>query len=56
MRARVSPDGLRVRLRVEGLRPLYVHELRADGVVSASGAQLAHPDAYYTLNRIPREP
>ncbi len=54
--ARVSPDHLRVRLRVEGLRPLYVHELRADGVVSASGAQLAHPDAYYTLNRIPREP
>jgi len=31
-----------------------VHEIRATGVRSARGAALAHPDAYYTLNRIPR--
>jgi glucose/arabinose dehydrogenase len=53
--ASVSDDGLRVRLKVEGLRPLHVHELRAEGVRSASGAKLTHPDAYYTLNRIPKE-
>ena len=49
----VSADRHRVRLRTEGLRALYVHELRAAGVRSAAGAALAHPDAYYTLNRIP---
>jgi len=37
------------------LRELYVHELRADGMRSAAGAQLDHPDAYYTLNRIPKK-
>jgi hypothetical protein len=47
-------DGKTVRLRVEGLRELYVHELRAAGVRSASGAALESPDAYYTLNRIPK--
>ena len=50
-RATVSGDGLRVRLRTEGRRELYVHELRAEGVRSAGGAKLDHPDAYYTLNR-----
>jgi hypothetical protein len=39
---------------VDGLRELYVHELRAEGVKSAVGAKLDHPDAYYTLNRIPK--
>ncbi|MDP3070924.1 MAG: hypothetical protein Q8N18_11580 [Opitutaceae bacterium] len=54
--AAVSEDGRRVRLKVDGLRALYVHELRAAGVRSAKGAPLAHPDAYYTLNRIPGGP
>jgi hypothetical protein len=30
-----------------------VHELAAKGVRSADGLPLLHPDAYYTLNRIP---
>jgi len=51
--ASVSSDRRRVQLKVDGLRELYVHELRADGVRSAGGEPLAHPDAYYTLNRIP---
>jgi glucose/arabinose dehydrogenase len=46
-------DGRSVRLRVEGLRALCVHELHADGVRSAAGGSLDHPEAYYTLNRIP---
>jgi glucose/arabinose dehydrogenase len=50
----VSADRLSVALKVEGRRALYVHELRADGVKAASGAKLEHPDAYYTLNRIPK--
>ncbi len=53
--AEVSADGLKVRLRIAGLRELYVHELHCDGVRSATGAPLDHADAYYTLNRRPRE-
>ena len=46
----------RVRLKVDGLRALYIHELRAAGVRSTAGTALAEPDAYYTLNRIPGRP
>lgn len=54
--AEVSADALRVRLKVAGLRPVYVHELHADGIRSAQGGTLEHSDAYYTLNRIPKAP
>ena len=47
-------DGKTVRLRVENLRPLYVHELRTRGIKSTSRRVLAHPNAYYTLNKIPQ--
>jgi len=53
--ATVSADRLSVRLKADGLRELYVHELRCDGVRSATGAALDHADAYYTLNRLPQE-
>lgn len=49
----VSEDGLQVRFRVKGLRPLYVHELRTKGIQSTRGRALDHPNAYYTLNQIP---
>jgi glucose/arabinose dehydrogenase len=49
----VSEDGRRVRLVVDGRRPLFVHELIARGVRSQAGLPLLHPDAYYTLNQIP---
>ena len=51
--ATLSPDGLRVRLKIAGLREGYVHELRAPGVRSAAGENLLHPRGYYTLNQIP---
>jgi hypothetical protein len=53
-RATVGADRRTVWLTVDGLRELYVHELRAEGVRSEGGAALEYPDAYYTLNRIPR--
>jgi len=53
-KAQVSEDGLTVRLHVNGLRELFVHELIAEGVRSESGEPLLHPYAWYTLNRIPR--
>jgi len=52
-RARVSQDGLRVTLTVEGLREGYVHELKLAGVRSQGGRPLLHDLACYTLNRIP---
>jgi len=51
--ATLSDDGLRVRLRVDGLRELYVHELEISGLVSTKGRALKHPSAFYTLNKIP---
>lgn len=46
-------DPRTVRLRVERLKPGYVHELHLPGPRSG-GAPLLHPVAYYTLKRIPR--
>lgn len=51
--ASVSPDGLKVRLRIEGLVQGHVHHLTARGVKSAAGETLWHPEAWYTLNEIP---
>jgi hypothetical protein len=51
----VSDDGLVIELAVDGLRPTFVHELRAKGLKRASdGAPLLHDLAMYTLNRIPK--
>jgi len=49
----VGEDGLRIRLRIDGLREMYVHELHAPGLRSRDGQPLLHPSGYYTLNRIP---
>ena len=51
----VSEDGTRVHLKVNNLRELYVHELVAAGVKNKAGQSLLHPQAYYTLNKIPKE-
>jgi hypothetical protein len=52
----VEGQGTKVRLKCEGLREGYVHELRLNAVKSTSGGVLAHPDAFYTLNRLPETP
>ena len=50
----VADDGKTVRFRVKDMRALFVHELRTSGIKSASGVELEFPNAYYTLNRIPK--
>ena len=50
----VSADELSVYLKVDSLKPHYVHELHAEGVVNRMGEPLLHSAAYYTLNRIPQ--
>lgn len=51
---RLSPDGRKARIVVEGLRPYYVHTITLEGVRDAETSySLVHPTAYYTLNHIP---
>jgi hypothetical protein len=51
----VSDDRLRVHLKVDGLRELFVHELDAHGVTNTNGRALLHRKAFYTLNDIPND-
>ena len=52
--AKVTEDGLRVRIVVDGLREGYVHNIKPEGVRSAKeNLSLLHGSAYYTLNNIP---
>ena len=53
--ATVLEDDRSVRLRCTGLRAGYVHELVMKGLRARDGDTMPHPEAYYTLNRIPRE-
>lgn len=50
----VAPDGLSARIVVDTvLREGYIHEVKAEGVRSASGSMpLLHATGYYTLNAI----
>lgn len=51
---KVSNDGLKARIVVDGLREHYIHTIRLDGVREKENFySLIHPDAYYTLNSIP---
>jgi hypothetical protein len=52
--ATVSPDQLKVHLTIDGLVQGHVHHLKAPGVRSSATAPLWHPEAFYTLNEIPR--
>jgi len=52
--AKVSADKESVHLTIDGLVRGHVHHLKAPGVKSASGTTLWHPEAFYTLNEIPK--
>ncbi|MEK6231514.1 MAG: hypothetical protein N2A42_06650 [Luteolibacter sp.] len=53
-KASVSTDKKSVRLTIEGLVRGHVHQLLLPGVKSAAGGNLWHPEAFYTLNEIPK--
>jgi hypothetical protein len=53
--ATVGEDGRSVRLQIEGLAPYYVHELKLNGIRNRAGQPLLHAEAYYTLDRIPKQ-
>jgi cytochrome c551/c552 len=50
---KISDDGLKVRLLVDGLRHHFVHTIKVDGVKDLDNKALLHNTAYYTLNNIP---
>jgi len=50
----VSPDKLKVRLQLSGLKPGYVTMVRSLDVTNASGESLVNDTFWYTLNHIPK--
>jgi len=54
-KANVSADKLSVHLTIDGLVRGHVHHLKAEGLKSAKGSPLWHPNAFYTLNEIPKD-
>ena len=51
----VGQDKKSVRLTVKGLQEGHIHDLKTPGVRSADGEGVLHPQAYYTLNYVPKE-
>jgi glucose/arabinose dehydrogenase len=51
----LGKDGKSVRLFVNGLQEGHIHDLTASGVRSTDGESLLHPQAYYTLNYLPKK-
>jgi glucose/arabinose dehydrogenase len=49
----VSEDKMRVRLVLDSLKEGYIHEIKAEGIISSEQLPLLHNFAYYTLNNIP---
>src|SRR5690606_12858855 len=49
----VSEDKMRVRLVLDSLKEGYIHEIKAEGILSAKQLPLLHNFGYYTLNAIP---
>lgn len=50
----VSDDGLQVDIALDQMQIGHVHELVAAGLKSSAGQPLLHPEAYYTLNYLPK--
>jgi azurin len=48
----LSNDGLKARIVIDSLREGYIHEVKAEGVLSATNQPLLHNFGYYTLNSI----
>jgi len=51
---KVSADRRTVSLVLPALKEREVYELHVTGVKAEDGAELLHPEAYYTLNRAPK--
>ncbi|MEM6320723.1 MAG: plastocyanin/azurin family copper-binding protein [Bacteroidota bacterium] len=52
-KVKVSQDGMKAHLSVEGMREGYIYEIKVPGVKNTQGQSLLHNFGYYTLNNIP---
>jgi hypothetical protein len=50
---KVSADRKAVSLALTGFKPGRIYELHLEGIKSADGDAVLHPEAYYTLNEVP---
>ena len=50
---KLSDDAMKIRIKVDGLRPYFIHEIKLDKLKDVNGSSLLHPTAFYTLNSIP---
>jgi len=51
---KLSDDGMKARIIVDGLRRYYIHNITLEGIRSKEGSySLVHPTSFYTLNNIP---
>ncbi len=55
-KAEILPNGKQVRIEVDALARGHVHAFHLPEMRSAEGEELVHPQAYYTLNEIPKKP
>lgn len=53
---KVSQDGMKARIVLDGMKQYHIHTIRAAGVRDQENKPLLHPVAYYTLNNIPDGP
>lgn len=51
-KAKLSADGKTLSVPVDGLKKGRVFEIRLDGLTTADGEKVLHPEAYYTLNEL----
>ncbi|MBM1106640.1 auracyanin family protein [Aurantibacter crassamenti] len=51
--AEVSDDGLTVKLKVDGMRLGFIHQLKIPALKATSGENLLHNTGFYTLNEVP---
>lgn len=51
--AEVADDGRSVRLRINGMRLGFIHQVKLASLGSQSGEKLLHDTGYYTLNEVP---
>ena len=52
--SKLAPDGKTLSLTVPGLAKGRIYEIRLNGVASATGEAVLHPEAYYTVNELVR--
>lgn len=50
---RISDDKKQISMELDGMRRYFIHELKFPGLQSASGDNLLHETAYYTVNEFP---